>query len=446
MKKNEQKNKRKSISYLVFVIALTAILLVMSTYAWFSTQRDVTITGLTGEVKVAEGLEISLDAENWGQTIDLADANLTGTTGKTYNSYTGNINHKPEDNILAPVSTTGFQYYTSAEQGETNRGQELQFYSGEATSTEVKNITAVKETNTTLKDYQAGYPGYYAFDVFLRNNSRTTDQDATDALQITKDSLCQILQTANTDANQKNEATGLQNGMRVAFALYNGKGTTTDNAAAIIGATTGSSATIKNVAIWEPNANYHVAYTQSYFSRKTPQIIVTPSMITDLTNLNASATAPYYTLDAITGDATNKILRLGTQGVYNTYALNSTSAVAGSDTQNPTNVLTDVYNHTVDTTKVTLQKTLKTKLKFTDNNAVKPENYNIVTEGYQDRQLIVADSETANTNFAIPANATVRLRVYVWLEGQDVDCIANASHGKGVNLVIGLEKQPTANT
>lgn len=434
-----KKMKRKSISYLVFVIALTAILLVMSTYAWFSTQRDVTITGLTGEVKVAEGLEISLDAENWGQTIDLADANLTGTTGKTYNSYTGNINHKPEDNILAPVSTTGFQYYTSAEVGQT-RGQELQFYSGEATSTEVKNITAVKETDTTLKDYQAGYPGYYAFDVFLRNNSRTTDADATDALQITKDSLCQILQTANTDANQKNEATGLQNGMRVAFALYNGKGSTTDSAATIIGATTGSTATIKNVAIWEPNANYHVAYTQSYFSRKTPQIIVTPSMITDLGTLNESAAAPYYTLDAITGDTTNKILRLGTQGVYNTYALNSTSA------ENPGNVLTDVYNHTVDTTKVTLQKTLKTKLKFANNDAVKPENYNIVTTNYQDRQLIVADAATANTNFAIPANATVRVRIYVWLEGQDVDCIANASHGKGVNLVIGLEKQPTANT
>lgn len=442
MKKNEQKNKRKSISYLVFVIALTAILLVMSTYAWFSTQRDVTITGLTGEVKVAEGLEISLDAENWGQIIDLADANLTGTTGKTYNSYTGNINHKPQDNILAPVSTTGFDYTAES----TARGQELQFYSGIATSTELKDITKVDETNEALKDYEAGYPGYYAFDVFLRNNSRTTVSDATDALQITKDSLCQILQTANAETNTKNEATGLQNGMRVAFALYSGKGSTTDNAAAIIGATTGTGKTISNVAIWEPNANYHVAYTKSYFSRKTPQIIVTPNMITDLTNLNASATAPYYTLDAITGDDTNKILRLGTQGVYNTYALNSTSAVAGSDVQNPTNVLTDVYNHTVDTTKVTLQKTLKTKLKFTSNDAVKPENYNIVTTGYQDRQLIVADSETDNTNFAIPANATVRVRVYVWLEGQDVDCIANASHGKGVNLVIGLEKQPTPNT
>ena len=160
--------------------------------------------------------------------IDLEEENLTLTIGKTYNSYTGNINHTPQDNILAPVSTTGFQYYTSAEENETNRGQELQFYSGEATSTEVKSITAVKETNTTLKDYQAGYPGYYAFYVFLRNNSRTTNADATDALQITKDSLCQILQTDNADTNTKNEATGLQNGMRVAFALYNGKGTTTD--------------------------------------------------------------------------------------------------------------------------------------------------------------------------------------------------------------------------
>lgn len=441
MKKNEQKNKRKSISYLVFVIALTAILLVMSTYAWFSTQRDVTITGLTGEVKVAEGLEISLDAENWGQTIDLADANLTGTTGKTYNSYTGNINHKPQDNILAPVSTTGFDYTAES----TARGQELQFYSGIATSTELKDITKVDETNVALKDYEAGYPGYYAFDVFLRNNSRTTEQNATDALQITKDSLCQILKTdGNTAADTKNEATGLQNGMRVAFALYSGKGSTTDNAAAIISETTGTGKTISNVAIWEPNANYHVDYTKSYFSRKTPQIIVTPTMVTKLNTLNGAAADHLYTLNAIDGDDNNKILRLGTQGVYDTYAVNSTAIVSTTDSSK--NVLTDVYNHTVDATKVTLQKTLKTKLTFDATTSTTPKDYTMATTSYTDRQLIVADSETADTNFAIPANATVRVRVYVWLEGQDIDCIANASHGKGVNLVIGLEKQPTANT
>ena len=47
--------------------------------------------------------------------------------------------------------------------------------------------------------------------------------------------------------------------------------------------------------------------------------------------------------------------------------------------------------------------------------------------------------------FSLKAGIT-KVRMYMWIEGQDVDCIANASHGKGVNLVIGLEKQPTANT
>lgn len=272
-----------------------------------------------------------------------------------------------------------------------------------------------------------------------------TLSDATDALQITKDSLCQILKTdGNTAADTKNEATGLQNGMRVAFALYSGKGLTTDNAATIISATTGTGKKISNVAIWEPNANYHVDYTKSFFSRKTPQIIVTPTMVTKLNTLNGAAADHLYTLNAIDGDENNKILRLGTQGVYDTYAVNSTAIVSASDSSK--NVLTDVYNHTVDATKVTLQKTLKTKLTFDDTTSTTPKDYTMATTSYTDRQLIVADSETDDTNFAIPANATVRVRVYVWLEGQDIDCIANASHGKGVNLVIGLEKQPTANT
>ena len=43
-------------------------------------------------------------------------------------------------------------------------------------------------------------------------------------------------------------------------------------------------------------------------------------------------------------------------------------------------------------------------------------------------------------NFTIPANTICRLRVYVWLEGQDVDCINYASHGGGVTVNIGLVK------
>ena len=32
------------------------------------------------------------------------------------------------------------------------------------------------------------------------------------------------------------------------------------------------------------------------------------------------------------------------------------------------------------------------------------------------------------------------MRIYVWLEGQDVDCINYASHGGGITLNLGLVK------
>lgn len=432
MKNNEQKNKRKSIGYLVFVIALTAILLVMSTYAWFSTQRDVTITGLTGKVNVAEGLEISLDGENWSQTIDLADANLTGTSGKTYNSYSDTANHVP--GFLAPVSTTGKTFTTN------NKG--VQFYSGVATSKELKGAVAVDESNTTLQDYEAGYPGYYAFDIFLRNNTRGSNPDK---LQLTSNSICQILQTdatSNTEAtNAKFEATGIQNTVRVAFALYSGTADTTDTGTQVIAKTvTATDSTISNVAIWEPNANYHVAYTKSYFSRKTPQILITSDMATALKTLNGvdsgeTAGTHLYTLEE---SGANSILRLGSQGIFNTYALKTTGDIS------------NVYDHTntTDMAKVELQNTLKTKIKFENAAATTPSSYDMdvpsdPAASVAARQLInAADS----TDFQITANSTVRVRVYVWLEGQDIDCIANASHGNGINLNVGLEKQPTTTT
>ena len=36
-----------------------------------------------------------------------------------------------------------------------------------------------------------------------------------------------------------------------------------------------------------------------------------------------------------------------------------------------------------------------------------------------------------------------RVRIYLWLEGQDVDCINYASHGGGVKVNIGLVKGST---
>ena len=62
MGRRNRKSKRKVNSLLTMVV-LTAILMVTSTYAWFSANREVSITGITAKVKAAEGLQISLDGE-----------------------------------------------------------------------------------------------------------------------------------------------------------------------------------------------------------------------------------------------------------------------------------------------------------------------------------------------------------------------------------------------
>ena len=43
-------------------------------------------------------------------------------------------------------------------------------------------------------------------------------------------------------------------------------------------------------------------------------------------------------------------------------------------------------------------------------------------------------------DFIITSNTVSRMRVYVWLEGQDVDCINLASQGGGIELELGLTK------
>lgn len=297
-------------------------------------------------------------------------------------------------------------------------------------------LIGVAETNEanssdgTLKDYDPGYAGYYSFDIFLRNTTRGSDDDK---LQITKDSICQILKSSESDTNS--EKTGLQNSIRVAFALYDGEAAYTDEATDVISKTTAATSSISKVAIWEPNANYHVDYTKKFFSKTTPKIKINSTIkgiIDNYTNLgvNGVTTNTDYTL--ADSDAT---LRLGSQVILPTYAL--TAASVGKN-------ITDVYDYVANSagTYYKMQNTLKTPITFASATDTTPTDYNMVSKAYTDRQLVLASDGT--TAFAIPANKVVRVKVYAWIEGQDIDCIANASHGNGIKLDFGLEKQATA--
>ena len=391
MKGKNKKNKRKSeLNAMFFVILIAAVMFIISTYAWFSTQKNVSITNLRGTVEVAEGLEISLDAAKWYNGITLGEED--GQLSITKNAYQGHHNISPSE--MLPVSTLGLVGATDTD---------LQMLRGTVTnSKELSNIAATDET--VEEPANAKFPGYFAFDIFLKNSSKQTEGD--DILQLNYDSSLEILDNSKT-------ATGLQNTARIAFCKYagtadiigaDGKET---SAADILKATAGlgvgaSKAYIGDVAIWEPNSNDHAEYIVKNNNRIT---------------WSAGDATAYAT----------KTLDDGTKGFDTTTQLPTYGLKASAIGQN----IADIYKWDGKEQYLAKQYTLQTT-KTSDTDYT-------IKEGVQN--LVSATNGT--TTFGIEPNKITRIRIYLWLEGQDVDCINYASHGGGVKVNIGLVKGST---
>ena len=244
MKEKSQKNKRKSeMNAMFFIILIAAVMFIISTYAWFSTQKNVSITNLQGTVEVAEGLEISLDAQNWSNGIVLGKEE--GQLSIIDNAYTGHHNISPTE--MLPVSTLGLV--------SSNTMTDLKMLRGKIENSKI--LSEIKPMNEQQTDAtKTDYPGYFAFDIFLKNSSKNDTQD--DILQLNYDSSLEIM-----DASKVN--TGLQNTARVAFVKYSGTSDVMANQATILKETAGVgvgavSSYISDVAIWEPNSNAHSEY------------------------------------------------------------------------------------------------------------------------------------------------------------------------------------------
>lgn len=384
MKEKSRKNKRKSeMNAMFFIILLALVMFIISTYAWFSTQKNVSITNLTGTVEVAEGLEISLDADKWSNGLVLGTED--GQLSIIDDAYSGNHNLSPSE--MLPVSTLGL---VSGSQTD------LKMLRGKIeNSKELSEIKSMVETDNTPSS--STYPGYFAFDIFLKNNSKT---DNDDELQLNYDSLLEILEADKS-------ATGLQNTARVAFALYNGTADVMAEQAEILKQTAGigvgsSPVSIKNVAIWEPNSNDHVPY-----------IVQNNNKITW-----SSADAAKYATKQL--DNGSKGFDVNTQ--MPTYGLKDSSI--GSS-------ISDIYKWDGSESNIQKQSTLQTTKKSESDYTIKEGVQNLIS------------TTDGTSKFTIPANKICRIRIYLWLEGQDVDCINYASHGGGVKVNIGLVKGST---
>lgn len=201
----------------IVILIMLIVLLVTSTYAWFTTNKNVAVTGMNVEVQTSGNIEISADAINWKTSISKTD--LLETVRTTYANATNQI---PSEGIL-PMSTSGIV-----------RGGKLDMFFGQVSVNRQRDeymLTATKETEA-----QGSTGKFIAFDVFFK-----VAKTATVYLEATT-------QIKSTDIKDPSVATGIENAARFAF-LIQGNAEIAENVQNLTGAT--------DSIIVEPNYNTH---------------------------------------------------------------------------------------------------------------------------------------------------------------------------------------------
>lgn len=312
---NKNIKRKGNLKYSLLLLLLLAVLLVSSTYAWFTANKVVSISTIDVNVQAQNGLQISADASNWKAILQKTD--ITGATA----TYATNKNQVPD--ILETISTAG----------NVTSGY-LDMFAGSVSSHEGEYI--LKATKEAAE--QAGTTGkYIAFDVFLK-----VDQDT------------DIVLTTDSSVEYKPETTdrGLQNAARVAFLVKGnvGPGSTSQNAQELDGGDTSST------YIWEPNYDVHTASAVQH-AKDTYGITTTTTGGSQLS------------YDGIKADISGTDVKVGEA-----------------------------------------------------NKTYHPDNFEKVTPKISTKQVF----DENQTLFKLTAGVT-KVRIYMWIEGQDVDCENNAS-------------------
>lgn len=335
-----KKSKRRSdVKSSILILLLIAILLIASTYAWFTANTKVTVSSLDVYVEAKNGLQISTNAVDWKSVISNDDI-LT-------KAYTGNVNAIPD--TMEPVSTIG--------EVDTTTGF-LKMYYGTVTSNEVTGNSEIIASQVTET---AGGPDntnnkFIAFDLFFK-------VDADTDLQMTTGSNV-VPQTDEDD-------TGLKNAARVAFLNegYAAAGSGADTYIALKGAQNLGAVAEDNVStfFWEPNADAHTTPAEESGDSF--------GIDTDVTPVDCYGVKSAFTT---VKDGTAKVLL--------------SDAMTGANT----------------------------------------DYFSKVTPSY-----VTNETMTTTQIFSLKAGVT-KVRIYMWIEGQDIDC-ENSASGSYISYNLQIE-------
>lgn len=253
-KREKKKNNRRKLLLLILLLFVTVLLMSLSAYAWFTSNKTVSVDSLEVQARTTNGLEISADAVNWGISIDKAD--ILSTT-----EYGSRISQMPD--ILDHVSSVGALHddkgnnFIQMYDGHVATGCSTTVGAGETCPDPIYTLTASaaseaycfdkigsEQNEDSDKKCSSLNKTFMAFDIFFR---------------YTGDEATRLYLTNNANVKEKGQLDnfGIKNAVRVAFlkrgnisldTYYAGDSGITDAQALNDSGT---------VTIWEPNANTH---------------------------------------------------------------------------------------------------------------------------------------------------------------------------------------------
>lgn len=389
----KQRNKKheKRVKRLVILCAIWAVVISVATYAWFIGMKTVNVSTFDVSIAAVDSLYLSLDGEHWADTVTINESN--------YNSgaYSGNTNSWGGTGLI-PMSSVGAINSSSSTLIMYEKGSLTATPGGyRLMASQVQN-TSGTETN-----------GYVAFDLFIKNLSGTAYYtDLAEGAAGNEEAIYLTPESEVTVASDGVAGTGIENSVRVAFASIGRVKADTTQASTITGITCTDSAAVKGTCdrtaqIWEPNDTKHVKNAIEWYK--------TSCKIRQGADLTQSSS---YTETACTA------IQDGTP--YPTYAVNS--VIDYSDK-------VDVYDGAAYNTY-----TATTKITGDGGHDGKLTAFPYFTDTMKNRKGV-----NRPEFIYLAPNSITKVRVYIWIEGQDVDNYDFASLGRKISVNFGFTKE-----
>lgn len=369
------RRRKNKIRNLVVTSALMAMLLSISTFAWFIGMRTVNVSSFDVEIASTESLLLSLDGEKWSTTVNIAKEILDEVSYENHRNSWGGAG-------LIPLSTVG-------EMDPSTSRLKLFEKASLTASPGGYRLLASQVDNST--DYEKD--GYVVFDLFIKNHSGNQYIQALnpldeEAIYLADDSYVDV-------AAGGVPGTGIENSVRVAFAQIGRVNAKKSTPTEITGISCADDSVVtgicRNAQIWEPNDTAHEMNAIKWYNKSCK--VRTGEDVRDPESFGLPCP------------------ELSDGVYYPTYAV--AEPISSSD-----NV--DVYDGAEYNT-------------YTQTTKLQKFSY------FTDTDKLMTGEERPEFMTLAP-NSVTKVRIYIYIEGQDVDNYDLASIGRKITVKFGFTK------